>query len=235
LPGVTLNDEQGNAAQQDLAIRGFQVTSVTGVPQGISVFLDGVRINEPTVEEVNFDLIPLDDVERIEVIRGPSVLYGRNTLGAAVNIITRRGGPALEIMPEFSGGSFGFQKYRAQVGGTEGPIDYYASGTYSWEDGWRDASAVRLGRAFGKLGYRRGGTDAILSFQYVTRLGRLTVLGQVLCWHQDPQNVLTAVALGKQLFDELEQTLQRVPSYRTHLLSDGDGSLCERKPFCFRP
>src|SRR5438552_3692507 len=68
-----------------------------------------------------------------------------------------------------------------------------------------------------------------------TRLGRLTVLGNVLCWHQDPQNVLTAVALGEQLFDELEQTLQRVTSYRMHLLSDGDGALCERKPFCFRP
>ena len=42
------------------------MTSVTGVPQGVSVFLDGVRINEPTVEEVNFDLIPLDDLERLE-------------------------------------------------------------------------------------------------------------------------------------------------------------------------
>jgi iron complex outermembrane receptor protein len=123
LPGVTLNDEQGNAAQQDLSIRGFQVTSVTGVPQGISVFLDGVRINEPTVEEVNFDLIPLDDVEQIEVIRGPSVLYGRNTLGAAVNITTRRGGPALEIVPELAGGSFGFQKYHVHGGGSKGPID----------------------------------------------------------------------------------------------------------------
>src|SRR5262245_64828693 len=96
LPGVTLHDEQGNAAQQDLSMRGFQVTSVTGVPQGISVFLDGVRINEPTVEEVNFDLIPLDDVEQIEVIRGPSVLYGRNPLGAAASIIQRRGGTTLE-------------------------------------------------------------------------------------------------------------------------------------------
>jgi outer membrane receptor protein involved in Fe transport len=167
LPGITLNDEQGNAAQPDLSIRGFQVTSVTGIPQGVSVLLDGVRINEPTVEEVNFDLIPLDDIERIEVIRGPSVLYGRNTLGAAMNIITRRGGPALEIVPELSGGSFGFQKYRTRVGGTEGPVDYYFAGTYSREDGWRDASEVRIGRAFGKLGYRHGGTDATLSFQYV--------------------------------------------------------------------
>src|SRR5262249_45616036 len=146
---------------------GFQVTSVTGVPQGVSVFLDGVRLNEPTVEEVNFDLLPLDDVERIEVIRGPSVLYGRNTLGAAVNIITRRGGPALEIVPAILGGSCGLQKYRAHVGGTEGSFDYYVAGTYSHEDGWRDTSAVRLGKAFGKLGYRHGGTDATLSFQYV--------------------------------------------------------------------
>jgi outer membrane receptor for Fe3+-dicitrate len=49
LPGITLNDEQGNAVQPDISLRGFQGTSVTGVPQGISVFLDGVRLNEPTV------------------------------------------------------------------------------------------------------------------------------------------------------------------------------------------
>jgi outer membrane receptor protein involved in Fe transport len=94
------------------------------------------------------------------------VLYGRNTLGAAVNIMTRRGGPTLEVVPEFSVGSFGLQKYRAHGGGSAGAVDYYVAGTYSHEDGWRDASAVRLGKAFGKLGYRHGGTDATLSFQY---------------------------------------------------------------------
>ena len=90
------------------------------------------------------------------------------------------------------------------------------------------------------MGATEAGANRLLSLlkEYKgteSRLGRLTVLGQVLCWHQDPQNVLTAVALGKQLLDELEQTQQRVTSYRTNLLSDGDGSLCERKPFCFRP
>ena len=53
LPGVTLHDEQGNAAQPGIAFRGFQGTSVTGVPQGISIFLDGVRLNEPAAEEIN--------------------------------------------------------------------------------------------------------------------------------------------------------------------------------------
>src|SRR5207253_3023287 len=79
LPGVSLQSEQGNRLQPNLSLRGFTISPVTGLPPGLSVFLDGVRLNEPTVEEVNFDLIPLEDVERVDVIRGPSVLFGRNT------------------------------------------------------------------------------------------------------------------------------------------------------------
>jgi iron complex outermembrane recepter protein len=167
LPGVSLVDQQGNRAQPDVTFRGFQVTSVTGVPQGISVFVDGVRVNEPTVEEVNFDLIPLDDVERIELLRGPSAIFGRNTLGGSLNILTRRGGDTHEIVPELEFGSFGRQKYRLRASGPAGPLDYYVAGTYSEEDGWRDRSAVRLGRLFAKLGLTVDDTDATLSFQRV--------------------------------------------------------------------
>jgi outer membrane cobalamin receptor len=166
LPGVHLNDEQGNSFQPDLSFRGFTGTSVTGIPQGISVFVDGVRVNEPDVEEINFDLLPLDDVERIELIRGPIAVFGRNTLAGSLNIITRRGGAEREIVPETSGGSFGRQKYRLQVGGTEGLIDYYFSGTYFMEDGFRDDTDSRVSGVFGKLGYRKGGTDIALSYQY---------------------------------------------------------------------
>ena len=163
LPGVTLNDEQGNSVQTDVSLRGFQVTSVTGVPQGISVFVDGVRVNEPTAEEVNFDLIPLDDIERIEVIRGPTALFGRNALGGSINIVTRRGEEVREIEPEAEGGSFGRQKYRLRLSGPLAPFDYYLSATYFDETGWRDDSEVRLGKLFGKLGFRSGDTDVTLS------------------------------------------------------------------------
>jgi outer membrane receptor protein involved in Fe transport/FixJ family two-component response regulator len=166
LPGVTSSDEQGNSFQPSLSFRGFQGTSVTGVPQGISVFLDGVRINEPDVEEINFDLIPLDDIERIELIRGPSAIFGRNTLAGAVNIITKRGGTEREFVPELAWGSFGRQNYRGHLAGTGGPIDYYFSGLYFHEDGWRDVSEGRISRAFGKLGYQGKGTDVTLSYQY---------------------------------------------------------------------
>lgn len=165
LPGVTTADQQGNPFQMDLAWRGFTVTSVTGAPQGISVFVDGVRMNEPTVEEVNFDLLPLDDIDHVELIRGPAAIFGRNTLGGVLNIVTRRGADVREIVPEAEWGSYGRQKYRLRVGGAEGPLDYYVAGTYFSEDGWRDVSASRVGRVFGRIGLRFGGTDVSLSYQ----------------------------------------------------------------------
>ena len=165
LPGVNLTDQQGNSWQMDLSFRGFRSTSVTGESQGLSVFVDGVRVNEPTVEEVNFDLLPLDDIERVEVIRGPAAGFGRNTLGGVLNIITRRGAPVYEIVPEFEGGSFGRQKYRLQAGGASGPFDGYVAGSFFKEDGWRDVSESRVGKIFAKVGLKFGDTDATLSYQ----------------------------------------------------------------------
>lgn len=166
LPGVHLNDQQGNSLQFDMSLRGFTGSSVTGLPQGISVFIDGVRVNEPAVEEINFDLLPLDDIERVELMRGPTAIFGRNSLAGSVNIITRRGGPEREIIPEISGGSFGRRKAEGRISGTAGPIDYYFSGSQFNETGWRDQSEGRLSKGFGKLGFRRNGTDITLSYQF---------------------------------------------------------------------
>ena len=166
LPGVTLQDEQGNPLQPTVSIRGFVVSPVTGLPQGVSVFLDGVRINEPTVEEVNFDLIPLEAVDRLEIIRGPSVLFGRNTLGAAISMTTRRGEERREITSSLSGGSFGHVDTQFLLGGTARPIDYFLSLTASYEDGYRDFTESRVAHAFGKIGVRAAGLDATVSYQY---------------------------------------------------------------------
>ncbi|HYS10494.1 MAG TPA: TonB-dependent receptor [Myxococcales bacterium] len=167
VPALSLSDEQGNSYQPDLLLRGFQATSVTGVPQGVSVFLDGVRVNEPTAEEINFDLLPTDDLERIEVIPGPSVLFGRNTLGGAINLVTRRGGEEGAAAAEASAGSAGFRRIRGSLSGRAGPADLYLSGTGTHEDGWRDATGARLGKLFVKAGLRGGESDAALSYQHV--------------------------------------------------------------------
>jgi iron complex outermembrane receptor protein len=166
LPGSALADEQGNSFQQDLSLRGFTASPVTGLGQGLSVFLDGVRVNEPGVEEVNFDLIPLPDVERIEVIRGANVILGRNTLGGAIHIITRRGGAKQEAEVEAEGGSWEYQQIHGRASGPLGPLDGYLSLTEFTERGWRAVGSSKGFRAFGKLGLLREDTDVTLSYQF---------------------------------------------------------------------
>lgn len=166
LPGVHLNDQQGNSYQFDMSFRGFTGSPVTGIPQGISVFVDGVRVNEPAVEEINFDLLPLDQVERIELIRGPSAIFGRNTLAGSLNIITKRGGPERRVELEMEGGSFGRRKGGGSMSGTVGALDYYVAGSQFDETGWREQSDSRLAQAFAKLGFRQDGTDISVSYQF---------------------------------------------------------------------
>lgn len=166
LPGVNLNDEQGNSLQPDISIRGMTGSPVTGLSQGIGVFVDGVRVNEPDVEEINFDLIPLDEVERIEVIRGPSAAFGRNSLGGAINIVTRRGHGPLSGEAEVSAGSFAREKYRVHLQGAQEPFDYYFSATEFSERGFRVQSDSKMAQVFAKLEYRAEGTDVALSYQY---------------------------------------------------------------------
>lgn len=166
IPGVHLSDEQGNPHQMDLSLRGFSASPVTGLPQGISLFVDGVRVNEPAVEEVNFELVPLADVERVEIVRGPNAIFGRNTLGGAIHIVTRRGGSRPEARIQVEGGSWDYQEARGFVAGPLGPLDGYLSlGEFS-DRGWRIGGAGRGVRALGKLGLRRADANAALSYQF---------------------------------------------------------------------
>src|SRR5438270_2120165 len=164
LPGVTIADELGAPAQLDVTLRGFQVSPTIGLPQGVTVYLDGVRVNEPDAHEVNFDLLPLEDVDHVDVTYGPSVLLGRNSLGAAVNLVTRRGSVPAEREVEVSGGSFGRYELKAHAGDRRGMWDYYLGTRYEHEDGWRAATPSRTATLFGKLGVNTGTWDATLSY-----------------------------------------------------------------------
>src|SRR5207237_2239553 len=105
--GISLYDDLGSPFKLNMTTRGFNVGPVVGLPPGVSVFLDGVRQNEPDAAEVNFDLLPIEHVQRIELLSGSGSLLGPNSLGGAVNLITRRGNGPLEGEAELSGGSFG--------------------------------------------------------------------------------------------------------------------------------
>ena len=166
LPGVTTVDQVGNPLQPDVRIRGFAVSSIVGVPQSLSVFLDGVRVNEADASQVHFNLIPLDEVERVEVIRGPVGPFGKNTLAGALNIVTRRGSgpPSAEL--EMNGGYYDELEGRARVQGQAGNFDFYGAGGYFRSNGWRRINHARQTQTFAKLGWRRGNTDAWISYTF---------------------------------------------------------------------
>ena len=81
--GIVMYDAIGNAFQQTIDLRGFNGQPVSGT----SVFVDGVRANEPDFNTVNFDLIPLETIERIEILPGASAIYGKNALGDRKSVV----------------------------------------------------------------------------------------------------------------------------------------------------
>lgn len=154
LAGFSAYDDVGSPYKLNLSSRGFYASPVVGLPQGISVFLDGVRMNEPDAAQVNFDLLPLEHVKRIEVLSGNGSLLGRNSLGGAVNLVTRRGEGPLNGEVELVGGTYGAGSAEASLGGRakRGGWDYYMGGGYNREDGWRQATGAHQWNLFGNFG-----------------------------------------------------------------------------------
>src|SRR5262249_7961764 len=91
LAGVTLNQAQDNPLQPDLQFRGFTATPLLGGSEGVSVYLDGVRVNEVFGDTINWDLVPTAAVGHMTLLSGANPIFGLNTLGGAVAIRTQNG------------------------------------------------------------------------------------------------------------------------------------------------
>ncbi|MBC2668495.1 TonB-dependent receptor [Novosphingobium piscinae] len=156
-PGVTVAELQGNPLQPDISFRGFTASPLLGTPQGLSVYLDGVRINQPFGEVVSWDLLPPGAVATLGLASGASPQFGRNALGGALVIQTRDGRSDPGVQLQAGGGSFGRATASATVGGAIGPeLDGFVLVDHFREDGWRIASPSRATRGFAKLGWSRG-------------------------------------------------------------------------------
>lgn len=167
LGGVNLNHVQNNPFQPDVSYRGFTSSFLIGTPPGLSVFVDGVRVNEPLADQVNWDLIPTDAIDRLELIPGSNPVYGRNTLGGTIVMQTKRGFTHPGTSAEVWGGSFARYRTLLQHGGSRGKFDYFVSGNLFLEDGYRDFSKSHVGQLFGKVGYLGTHADWTLSLTHV--------------------------------------------------------------------
>ena len=155
LVGVSANETQNNPYQPDILFRGFSASPLLGTPQGLSVFQDGVRVNEPFGDAVNWDLIPVNAIAGMNLMPGSNPVFGLNTLGGALSVTTKNGRTHQGGGIEATYGSWNRKTTAAEFGGVskDGSVDYFIAGNYFDEDGWRDASPTKVKQIFGKVGW----------------------------------------------------------------------------------
>jgi outer membrane receptor protein involved in Fe transport len=187
---VTINSTQGNPYQQDISFRGFTASPLLGNPQGLSVFQDGVRINEPFGDIVNWDLLAPSAIARIQLIPGSNPAFGLNTLGGALAVYTRSGAQYPGGAIELSGGSFGRKAAEFEYGGAHDRVDYFATGNFSDENGWADHNPSRIRQFFGKAGYhdQAGDFDVSMTLADNTLQGTQTLPA---AWLDTPKQAYT--------------------------------------------
>lgn len=166
LESVNINDVQNNPYQPDITYRGFEASPLLGTPIGLSVYQDGVRVNEPFGDIVNWDLIPQVAIANMEVIPGSNPLFGLNTLGGALAIRTKSGFSHPGAHAQAYGGSYGRNAYQGEYGGSQGQFDWYFAGNIFEDGGWRPFSPTNVRQAFGKVGWENEKTDIDFSFTF---------------------------------------------------------------------
>ena len=123
-----------NAANPKIFIRGIGLNDFNpNTASAVAIYSDGVYIGSPLAQMGQFF-----DLERVEVLRGPQgTLYGRNTTGGAINLISRKPTDTFEAMGSVEYGSYNNLTLEGAVGGPITPeLAYRASGTYLSNDGY---------------------------------------------------------------------------------------------------
>ena len=163
---VSLNDAQNNPMQPDLQYRGFTASPLLGLAQGLAVYQNGARINEPLGDAVNWDLLPQSAVQSITLSGGANPLFGLNSLGGSLVIDMKDGFSSEGTSVEVSSGSFGRTTANIETGGNNGSLAYYANLESFQEDGWRDQSESDALNFYGSVGWRDQSTRLNLNYQY---------------------------------------------------------------------
>ena len=164
LGGVHLNEMQGNPVQPDLNYRGFTASPLLGTAQGLSVYVDGVRLNQPFGDVVSWDLIPKSAIASVTLMPGSNPLFGLNTLGGALAVTTKDGQKNPGTQWELSGGSHGRATLGFETGGSRADgTHWFVTGQKFKDGGWRAGYPSDIGQLFGKLGLTAGDARLTLS------------------------------------------------------------------------
>ncbi len=160
---VSVNNVQANPLQPDFQYRGFLASPLLGAPQGLSLYLDGVRLNEPFADAINWDLLPTTAIRSVNVIPGSNPVFGLNTLGGALSLETKNGFSDAGAQATLLYGSWGRKLAQVNVGAHGERFAVFGAAEVFDEAGWRQFSPTRAERAFLSGSYANGGSTAELS------------------------------------------------------------------------
>src|ERR1700733_3306493 len=160
--GVNISNVAGNDFQSNIEFRGFVASPVSGTPQGLAVYQNGVRVNEAFGDAVNWDLIPTAAIKSIAVVTN-NPAYGLNALGGAVTVQMKDGfnyhGAEVDVM----GGAFGRLQSSLQWGNQIGNWAVYGALEGVHDDGYRNFGTSDVRRFYGDIGYRYDGNEIHLN------------------------------------------------------------------------
>lgn len=154
LLNVSINDVQNNPFQPDVQYRGFTASPLLGLPQGLSVFFNNTRFNEPFGDTVNWDLLPASAFSSVSLVSGSQPGYGRNTLGGALLLESKNGFNFTQQQLHLNAGNYGQQGVNIETGGHSDNWAYYGNVNYYEEDGWRDHSPTDILQGLGVISHK---------------------------------------------------------------------------------
>ncbi len=203
IPGLELDSASGNPLQPSLFYNGFEASPLQGTSQGLAVYVNGVRFNEPFGDTVDWDLLPQIAIDRV-TLEDSDPIYGLNALGGAASVHLRNGFDWQGGEADLSGGSFGTVTTDGQYGTRAGDFAFYVAGGVQHQDGWRDLQSTDVQTLFADAGWRRDSSNVhvTLSLANSSLNGPGTTPVQLLS--VDPQAQFTGPNLITNKFAQLE-------------------------------
>jgi iron complex outermembrane receptor protein len=162
IPGVTLDSASGNPFQPTLFYHGYAASPLQGTPQGLAVYVDGMRFNQPFGDTVHWDLLPNVAIDRLDLV-GSNPLFGLNALGGAINVRLKDGFRYQGLEAAAAAGSFNRLQGEFQYGQRFGGFAAYLAGSAQHEDGWRDVQSSDLQTVYADLGWQGAGREIHVS------------------------------------------------------------------------
>jgi hypothetical protein len=158
-PGVQIVTNGGPGSTTGVFLRGANAGQTL-------VLIDGLRVSSSSSGTTPFEAIPLDQIDHIEILRGPAAsLYGSDAIGGVIQVFTRKGGDTFAANASAGYGTYNTSQFAAGASGGGGPWRFMVQGGYNQSSGFNaignpdnfsynpDRDGYRNGSASGSLAY----------------------------------------------------------------------------------